>query len=176
MTATNMHEFSLCQNLLREAHRIARSEYTEQNPHTPATNDNLVITALSVRMGLFSGVDKHLMQRAFEVALHDFHCYWPTLKADKYRPYHNVFFAPRVELHIEEVPASVYCHDCDTKFNVDHHQFRKNYLSCAHNEAHKTQMLSGDELLLVNLAMHPQPGDPASILFGRPPVEGSPRV
>ncbi|WP_075186437.1 hydrogenase maturation nickel metallochaperone HypA [Teredinibacter haidensis] len=154
-----MHEFSLCQNLLREALKIAKDQYRQLHPNYNDTTSNLIITALTVQLSLFSGVDKHLLKRAFDVALHDFHRYWPSHKQHANSTHNSVFFSPIVPLYIEEIPAAIYCRDCEERYEVDAQRFRKNYLACLNNENHNTQMLSGDEMLLVNIKMHEEPAD-----------------
>jgi len=146
-----MHEFSLCQQLLREAQKVARREY--KAPEHNEVNSSLVITAITLRIGLFSGVDKGLMKRAFEAALHDVHCYWPANQEKKLRC-QGVFFSPNTQLIIEEVSASVYCKDCCKHYPINQQRFKRNYLSCPESDTHKTVLTSGNDILITNLQMH----------------------
>ncbi len=150
-----MHEFSLCQNLLKEAHDMARREYTKSHGSL-SIDQNLVITSLTLRLGLFSGVEKDLLKRAFQVALHDFHCYWPSTTETDDINCNGVYFSPTTQLQIDQVSASIYCQECGTHYPVSKQSYHRHYLNCPNNQNHKTQLISGDEMLLINMQMHPE--------------------
>ena len=151
-----MHEFNVCQNLLREAHTMARQEYIKRNGNI-SLDESLVVTSLTLRLSLFSSVNKDLLKRSFQVALHDFHCYWPTTTDTEEMHCNGVYFSPTTQLIIEEVSASIYCRECSTHYPVSQKSFTHHYLSCPNNHSHRTQLISGDEMVLINLQMHPEP-------------------
>lgn len=149
-----MHEFSLCQSLLKESLKVAPAYFEKKQRNEIPLQGNLVISAITVRIGLFSGVDKHLLKRAFDAALHDVHRYWPTHRDDSLMSCDDVVFAPFTQLLVEEAPTAIYCQQCDQNFTIDKQQYRQHHLTCVNDKNHTTQLLSGDEMLLVNLKMH----------------------
>jgi len=160
-----MHEFSLCQSLLTQAFKVA-PVYFKQQTGESLTHGNIVITALTIRLGLFSGVDKHLLKRAFDAALLDVHRKWTAPHNDNSASHRfqtsqitedappHVVFAPFAQLIIEEASTIVYCQECDQHFSVTQKQYREAQLTCRNNPHHKTKLISGDDMLLVNLKMH----------------------
>lgn len=189
-----MHEFSLCQNLLREARITAQAIALQNTAVKPAAknttdaintqSDQLVITAITVRMGLFSGIDKHLLRRAFDVAVADHHRYWPTHSKD-HRPLAEycqplgehasapaslsmqIQLSPQAQLIVEDAGATVYCEQCHRQFIVDGNNFRRHYLNCPHNSEHPTRLLSGNELLITNIQYQLQQTSPLPFSPGR---------
>lgn len=149
-----MHEFSLCQSLLKEALKVAPAYFQKQQSADLPLQGKLVISALTVRIGLFSGVDKHLLKRAFDAALHDVHRYWPAHSTDSFMPCDDVVFEPFAQLVVEEAPVAIYCQECDQSFTIDKHRYKQHHLTCSNDKNHTTQLLSGDEMLLVNIKMH----------------------
>ncbi|SMF20400.1 Zn finger protein HypA/HybF (possibly regulating hydrogenase expression) [Alteromonadaceae bacterium Bs31] len=134
---------------------MARREYVSRHGNLPI-DQNLVVTSLTLRLGLFSGVDKGLLKRAFQVALHDFHCYWPSTPETQQAECDGVYFSPTTQLIIEQVSASIYCRECGSHYPVSQQSFQRHYLSCPNNHRHITQLISGDEMLLINMQMHPE--------------------
>lgn len=191
-----MHEFSLCQSLLKQAAMLAPTLFKKQAKQ-PVANGNIVISALTVRLGLFAGVDKHLLKRAFDAALHDVHRKWSRSHQNSFShsnldrflyPSSNnsslnnstsktkpqVVFAPFTQLVIEEASTTVYCKTCDQHFSITQKHYRESQLSCRNNPQHKTILTSGDELLLVNVKMHLEEVFPPlhQLLQPRPAAQG----
>jgi len=156
-----MHEFSLCKSLLKEACNAAENQLRSESFDVPSEHSSapftVVIFAISVQISLFSGVDKQLLKRAFNVAIHDFHCYsTQNTNTTPFSLSDGISFSPHAQLHIKEAPAAIFCEECDRQYSVNQQQFSKHYLSCRKNTNHHTRLLSGEEMLLTNIQIQKQ--------------------
>jgi len=116
-----MHELAVCQALLNEVQRVAGA--------TPAGP----VMRVTLRIGPLSGVEPHLLQRAFEVA-----------RAGG--------IAAEAELRIEPAPVRVECLLCHGVSDA-----APNRLLCAHCGAWRTRVVAGDELVLQRVEFRPAP-------------------
>ncbi|WP_045855687.1 hydrogenase maturation nickel metallochaperone HypA/HybF [Teredinibacter purpureus] len=160
-----MHEFSVCKNILHEAQKMAALQ-CRNNPEYDTQQSIAIITGLTVKIGLLAGIDKNLLQRAFPIALHDHHRYCPiTLEqgnkqvSDEQRN-GEIDFLPTTTLIVEEVPALIYCHDCGCEATINQDRFQRHYLCCDKQASHQTQLLSGEEMHLVNITLNIQYNPP----------------
>ena len=80
-----------------------------------------------VRIGPLSGVEPQLLQQAYPIARQD-------------------TVASQAELVIEKTALRVSCKQCDEESEVS-----MNNLCCRHCGSQQTQLISGDELLLVSI-------------------------
>ncbi len=94
-----------------------------------AANDALSVASISVRIGPLSGVESHLLKQAFPFAA-------------------SGSVAEKAQLLIESMPVRVRCGQCGSETDA-----RTNDLSCANCGDYHTQLLSGDELLLIGLEL-----------------------
>lgn len=86
-----------------------------------------VLERVVVRVGPLSGVEPQLLQQAFPIA-------------------RQGTVAEQAELVIESTSLKVRCKTCDTESEVS-----ANNLCCRHCGSQQTQLMSGDELLLVSI-------------------------
>jgi len=107
-----VHEFSVCSALLSQVEAIA------------AEHDAVAVKAISLRVGPLSGVEPHLLDRAFSVARIG------TL-------------AENAELIVEALPVRVRCQQCGAESEAS-----ANRLICGTCGDYRTRLVSGDELLL----------------------------
>lgn len=111
-----MHELAVCQALLQEVERVARD--------TPGAGP---LARILLRIGPLSGVEPHLLERAFGVARAG------TLAAE-------------AALCVEAAPVRVECLECHRESDAT-----PNRLLCAHCGHWRTRVTSGEELILQRL-------------------------
>jgi len=87
------------------------------------------VSKITLRIGPLSGVEAHLLQQAF-----------PLASAGG--------VAQEAALVIESLPVRVRCRECGAESEV-----KPNHLVCGECGAWKTQLLSGDELLLASVEL-----------------------
>jgi len=87
------------------------------------------VTAITVGMGPLAGVEEQLLKNAYPVASAG------TVAAD-------------AELIIQLTPVRVHCSSCNKESTV-----LANRLICAHCEDWRTELVSGDELLLIRVEL-----------------------
>ena len=92
-----------------------------------AQNSAQRVKSVTVRIGALSGVEPILLRQAY-----------PEASADT--------IAARSTLEIEYVPVRVRCPDCGKESEV-----AMNRLDCLHCGETQTQLIAGDELLLVSV-------------------------
>jgi hydrogenase nickel incorporation protein HypA/HybF len=112
-----MHELAVCQGLIAAVERVAREHRAN------------IVTDVTVRVGVLSGVEPELLQRAFEIAragtiAHDAH------------------------MRIETEPARVVCASCGAENEVALPQ-----LTCAACGDWRVRVMAGDELLLTEVGL-----------------------
>lgn len=107
-----MHELSICESLLREVHAIF------------VKHGAVGIERVRIEVGLLSGVEPALLDRAFDVA-----------RAGS--------CAAHAILSIDVIPVIVRCDICRVES-----QTPPNRLLCAACESHRVRVISGDELRL----------------------------
>ena len=112
-----MHEFAICQGLIRQVEAIARQ------------NNAQFVTSIALRIGPLAGVDATLLQHAFTVASAE-----GMTKGTK--------------LQIECSPILIYCRACDKESTAS-----PNNLICAGCGNWHTELLQGNELLLLNVEL-----------------------
>lgn len=112
-----MHELSVCQALLEQVGEIA------------AEHDCSHVSTLTVRIGPLSGVEPHLLRRAFALASAG------GVAAD-------------AELIIEPDPVRIRCPDCDRE-----HETEPNRMRCPDCGHTRVRLLGGDALILASLAL-----------------------
>ena len=110
-----MHELAVCQGLINEVERLAKQ-------HKAGRIDSIVLS-----IGPLSGVEPHLLKRAFDIARLD------TVAKD-------------AELEIESGPVIVECRSCGASGEV-----QPNYMLCPSCGDWQVNMKQGDELLLLRL-------------------------
>ncbi len=91
------------------------------------------VTEVLVRIGPLAGVEPALLQSAFPIA-------------------RQQSVAPKAELVIEQVPLVVRCKECAAESEV-----LVNDLRCRQCANQQTQLISGDELLLVSVQFNGEP-------------------
>jgi hydrogenase nickel incorporation protein HypA/HybF len=112
-----MHELAVCQGLIAAVERVAREHRAS------------VVTDVTVRVGVLSGVEPELLQRAFEIARAG------TIARDAH-------------MRIEAMPARVVCASCGTENEVALPQ-----LTCAACGDWRVRVMAGDELLLTEVGL-----------------------
>ena len=112
-----MHELSICQGLMRQVAQLA------------AENEAKSVTLVRLRVGGLSGVERPLLERAFEIARAG------TVAAE-------------AELEIEEGPVVVQCKDCGGRSAVP-----VNRLICQYCGEWRVNVIEGEELLLLSVEM-----------------------
>jgi len=110
-----VHELAVCQGLINEVERIARE-------HNAGRIDAIVLS-----IGPLSGIEPHLLRRAFDIACLD------TVAKD-------------AELVIETGPVVVECRSCGASSEV-----RANCLLCPSCGDWQMNIKQGDEMLLLRL-------------------------
>ncbi|TVZ37857.1 Zn finger protein HypA/HybF involved in hydrogenase expression [Alteromonadaceae bacterium 2753L.S.0a.02] len=148
-----MHEFSLCQSLMREATKIAATRSDELSQHQKIQTPITLITGVTARIGLFAGIDKHLLKRAFDIAIQDHHRQWQDNPDGEAASSLNITFAPRAQLTIESLPGAIFCRECNRNYRVDQQEYSTHHLNCTVDPTHHTHLVGGDELLLVNVQL-----------------------
>lgn len=91
------------------------------------------VSKITLRIGPLSGVEPHLLQQAF-----------PLASAGS--------MAEAAALVIESLPVRVRCRECGAESEA-----KPNQLICKQCGAWKTQLLSGDELLLASVELETEP-------------------
>ncbi len=101
--------------------------------------DNAACSVASITLGLgpLSGVEEHLLRHAYPVASAG-------------------TIAEGAELNIQSAPIRVRCSECGKESDA-----RPNRLLCGFCESWRTRLISGDELMLVQLELD-KPETPAS--------------
>jgi len=110
-----VHELAVCQGLINEVERLAKQ-------HNAGRIDSIVLS-----IGPLSGVEPHLLKRAFDIARLD------TVAKD-------------AELEIESGPVVVECRSCGASGEV-----QPNYMLCPSCGDWQVNMKQGDELLLLRI-------------------------
>lgn len=112
-----MHELAICQSLLSEVGRVAELHGARE------------VTEVVVAVGPLSGVEPHLLERAFSVA-----------RAGT--------VADHAALEIEMAPVVVWCKVCEIETPVT-----ANALLCGGCGTWQVQLKSGSELLLMRVEL-----------------------
>ena len=112
-----MHEFAVCQDMLRQVAAIAADERAT------------AVEVITVRIGPLSGIEAHLLSRAFPLAAAG-------------------TVAENARLIIEALPIKVKCQLCGAETDA-----KPNRLICGQCGDYHTQLLSGDEMLLASLEL-----------------------
>ena len=112
-----MHEFAVCQDMLRQVAAIAADERAT------------AVEVITVRIGPLSGIEAHLLSRAFPLAAAG-------------------TVAENAKLIIEALPIKVKCQLCGAETDA-----KPNRLICGQCGDYHTQLLSGDEMLLASLEL-----------------------
>jgi len=92
-------------------------------------NQASAIESITLRIGPLSGIETSLLKQAFPFASRQ-------------------SVAKGAELIVEELPIVIQCNKCGTKTNAT-----ANNLTCAQCGDYHTQLISGDEMLLVNVEL-----------------------
>ena len=92
-------------------------------------NDASRIASITLGMGPLSGVEARLLNHAYPVASAD-------------------TIAEGAELIIQSTPVCVHCPTCGTESTVE-----PNHLICGHCNDWRTELISGDELLLIRVEL-----------------------
>lgn len=112
-----MHELAVCQSMLAQVANIAAQHHAS------------AVAAIHVSVGPLSGVEPHLLNRAFPIASAG------TVAAG-------------AELVLETLAICVRCQSCGAESNAE-----PNRLLCAECGDWRTQLVSGDELLLTSVEL-----------------------
>ncbi len=112
-----MHELSICQDLLSQVETLVRQHQAHR------------VSKIVLHMGALSGVEAHLLQQAYPLAVAG-------------------TVAERAVLEIHSVPIRVHCQACGQDSEA-----QANRLLCAHCGHWQTRLISGDELLLASLEL-----------------------
>lgn len=113
-----MHELSVCLALLEQVQEIAAEHQARR------------VERIVVQMGPLSGVEAHLLQQAYPLAVAG-------------------SIAEAAELVIESCPVTVECTQCGAVSEVV-----PNRLLCTQCGDYRTRVQSGDELLLANVELN----------------------
>jgi len=100
-------------------------------------NDATRVTAITLGLGPLSGVEEQLLKNAYPVAS-------------------SGTVADSAELLIRSTPVRIQCPECGKESEV-----QPNRLVCGHCENWRTELISGDELLLIRVEME-KPGQASS--------------
>lgn len=123
-----MHELAVCQALLEQVTRVA------------AGRDATGVSGVTVRIGPLSGVEPHLLERAFTVA-----------RAGG--------IADAADLTIEPEPVRIHCHACGGESGAEPNRLR--CPACGHAPV---RLVSGDALMLASVTLeHPEPDAPSPL-------------
>ncbi len=117
-----MHELSVCQSMLRQVSEIARQ------------HDARHVSRVKIRIGVLSGVEPDVLNRAFPVAS-------------------TGTIAEGAQLSIKTLPVCVRCESCGTESEVE-----ANKLICSACGDWHTQLVSGNELLLDSIEIESERG------------------
>lgn len=112
-----MHELAICQALMSQIEDIARQ------------NNAVAVASITLGMGRLSGVEEHLLRRAYPVASAG-------------------TIAEGAELIIQATPVCVRCLRCGKESIV-----KPNRMLCESCGDWRTELVSGDELLLIQLEL-----------------------
>lgn len=110
-----MHEASLVRSLLRQVSDLL------------IAHDGQAVETIRVEMGPLSGVERPLVEIAFQLQVNDSLCRGATLQ-------------------IEEVPLSAVCRDCGDEFDIERFRFR-----CADCDSPRVQITDGEEFRLLDV-------------------------
>jgi len=110
-----VHELAVCQGLINEVERLAREHNAER------------IDSIVLSIGPLSGIEPHLLRRAFDIARLD-------------------SVAKHAELEIETGPVVVECRSCGARGEV-----QANCLLCPSCGDWQVNMVQGAEMLLLRL-------------------------
>jgi len=110
-----MHELAVCQALLEQVSHVARER------------DAVAVNVVGVRLGPLSGVEPHLLERAFEIA-----------RAGG--------VAANAQLVVEPEPVRIQCRGCGGEHDTDASHLR--CPACGHGPV---RLVSGDALILERL-------------------------
>ena len=110
-----MHEMSLVRSLLRQVEDLLIDHGGES------------VSAIHVEMGPLSGVDRVLIELAFEQLV-------------------VTTFCADARLVIDEIPLSARCRDCQTEFNLEDFRF-----VCPQCDSQQVQITGGDEFRLLEV-------------------------
>lgn len=116
-----MHEFSLCQQLLRQLEQLL----ADDEQATDATNTT--ITSITLKLGPYAGIDRDGLMRSFPLA------------ASNSR-------AANATLVIENMPLTISCKQCQTIY-----QSQPDKLSCPSCGSKSISVQSGDEILISSI-------------------------
>lgn len=100
-------------------------------------NDAIRVTAITLGLGPLSGVEEQLLKNAYPVAS-------------------SGTVADGAELLIHSTPVRIQCPECGEESEA-----QPNRLVCGHCENWRTELISGDELLLIRVEME-KPGQASS--------------
>ncbi len=112
-----MHELAVSQQILIQVEQIAG----ERNARSVST--------ITLRIGPLSGVEPHLLEQAFPLAVAG-------------------SIAENAELIIETLPVRVHCNRCGAETDA-----KVNRLLCGSCGDYHTRLISGDEMLLASLEL-----------------------
>jgi hydrogenase nickel incorporation protein HypA/HybF len=112
-----MHELAVCESLLREAEKVAR------------THGARAVSCMRLAIGPLAGVEPSLLEQAFSIA-------------------RTGTVAAGAELAIEWLPLRVRCGSCGAESTAT-----PNRLCCARCADWRTELVSGDEMLLTSLEL-----------------------
>lgn len=112
-----MHELSICQSLLSQVETLVRQHQAQR------------VTKIVLHIGPLSGVEAHLLQQAYPLAV-------------------AATVAEHALLEIHSLPIKVHCQACGQDSEAS-----ANRLLCGHCGSWQTRLISGDELLLARLEM-----------------------
>ena len=112
-----MHEASLVRSLLRQVSDLL------------IEHDGESVETVRVEMGPLSGVERPLVEIAFQLQVHDTLCRGATLI-------------------IEEVPLSAVCRDCGNEFDIERFRF-----VCRACDSTRVGVTGGDEFRLLDIGI-----------------------
>ncbi len=112
-----MHELSVCQSLLAQIESVAMQHHASR------------VCRVRLQLGPLSGVEPHLLQQAFPIAVAG-------------------SIAEQAKLEIELLPIRVACQQCGAETDAT-----LSKLVCAACGHWQTRLISGDEMLLASLEL-----------------------
>ena len=110
-----MHEASLVRSLLQQVNDLL------------IEHDGQSVEAIRIEMGPLSGVERLLVEIAFEQQVDDTPCRGATL-------------------HVEEVPLSTICRNCNHEFNIERFRF-----VCPACDSNHVQITGGEEFGVLDM-------------------------
>lgn len=119
-----MHELAVCQALIDQVENIAREQISNEEPQS---NETIKVLTVKVQIGPLSGVEAPLLQHAYPLAIAG------TIAEDSV-------------LEIEELPIKVRCQTCGAETEAT-----ANRLICGECGDYRTELISGDEMLLASI-------------------------